>query len=46
VICRFEVAVGAVFRVGTMMKSAVGEGAAQALVEEQEQQSDFNALGG
>jgi hypothetical protein len=46
VIRRFEVAVGVVFRVGVMMKSAVGEGAAQALVEEQEQQSDLNAPGG
>jgi hypothetical protein len=45
VISRFEVAVGAMLRVGTMMKAAVGEGAAQALVEEQEQQSDLNALG-
>jgi len=31
--------------VGAMMKAAVGERAAQALVEEKEQQSDLNALG-
>ena len=41
VIGGFEVAVGAVLRVGAVVEAAVGERAAEALVEEQEEQGDL-----
>jgi hypothetical protein len=45
VIGGFEPAVGAVLRVWPVMEVAVGEGAAQTLVEEEEEQGDWHALG-
>ena len=45
VIGGFEPAVWTVLRVRPVMEAAVGEGAAQALVEEEEEQGDLDALG-
>ena len=45
VIGGFEPAFWTVLRVGSVMEAAVGEGAAQALVEEEEEQGDLDALG-
>ena len=42
----FQFAVWSALRVGFVMESAVGERAAQPLVEEQEEQRDVNAIGG
>ena len=41
----FEFTVGLFGRVGFVMKGAVGEGAAEALVEEEEQKGRVNAFG-
>jgi hypothetical protein len=46
VIGGFEFAVGLLGRIGLVMEAAVGEGAAEALVEEQEEERDVNAFGG
>ncbi len=45
VIGGFEPAVWTVLRVRPVMEAAVGEGAAQALVEEEEEEGDLDALG-
>src|SRR5271166_3463996 len=45
VIGGFEPAVWTVLRVGPVMEAAVGEGAAQARVEEEEEEGDLDALG-
>ena len=45
VIGGFEPAFWTVLRVGSVMEAAVGEGAAQALVEEEEEEGDLDALG-
>ncbi len=42
----FEFAVRLVAGIGLVMEPAVGEGAAKALVEEQEQERDLHAFGG
>ena len=42
----FKFAVGAVNGIGLMMETAVGQGAAQALVEEQEQERGLEAFVG
>jgi len=42
----FEFAVGLVAGIGLVMEPAVGEGAAEALVEEQEQERHLHAFGG
>ena len=42
----FETAVRAMLGIGTMIEAAVGQRSAQALMEEQEQQRDLNALEG
>ncbi len=42
----FEFAVGAVRRVGLVVETAVGQRPAEALVEEQEQERELDALGG
>ena len=44
VIGGFEPAVWTVLRVRPVMEAAVGEGAAQALVEEEEEEGDLDAL--
>jgi hypothetical protein len=44
VIGEFEAAVWPMLRVGPVVKAAVGEGSAQALVEKQQQQCDLNAF--
>jgi hypothetical protein len=41
-----EAAVGSVLRIGSMVKAAVGKGTTQALMEEQKQYGDLNALQG
>ena len=41
-----EFAVGCVTWLGSVVKATVGQGAAEALVEEQEQESHLNAFGG
>ena len=41
-----EAAVGSVLRIGSTVEAAVGEGAAQPLMEEQKQQGHLNALQG
>ena len=46
VVSGFEFAVWLVSGVGLMMEEAVGQGATQALVEEQKQESDLDAFGG
>ena len=46
VIGGFQFAVWAVSGIGLMMETAVGQGAAQALVEEQEQEGDLEAFAG
>jgi hypothetical protein len=46
VISGFEFAVGLFGRIRFVMESAVGEGTAEALVEEQEQEGEVNAFGG
>jgi hypothetical protein len=46
VIGGFEFALGPVGGIRTVMETAVSKRAAQALVEEQEQQSNVDALGG
>jgi hypothetical protein len=45
VIGGFEPAVWTALRVRPVMEAAVGEGAAQALVEEEEEEGDLDALG-
>ena len=45
-ICGFEFAVWFAGRVGLVVESAVGERSAKALVEEEEEEGDVNALGG
>jgi len=42
----FEFAVGPVSGIGPVVKAAVGEGTAEALVEEEEQECDLNTLCG
>jgi hypothetical protein len=42
----FEFAGRLVLGVGTMVEAAIGERAAQAFVEEQEEERDLNAFGG
>ena len=42
----FEAAIGSVLRIGSMVEAAVGEGAAQPLMEEQKQQGHLSALQG
>jgi hypothetical protein len=39
-----EAAIGSVLRIGSMVEAAVGEGAAQPLMEEQKQQRHLSAL--
>jgi len=46
VIGGFQLAVGAVRRIGLVVEAAVGERTAEPLVEEQEQQGDLDAFGG
>jgi hypothetical protein len=46
VIGGFEFALGPMGRVGSVMETAVSKRAAQAFVEEQEQQSNLDAFGG
>ena len=45
VIGGFEPAVWTVLRIRPVMEAAVGEGAAQARVEEEEEEGDLDALG-
>ena len=42
----FEFAIGAVCRIGLVVKVAVSQRAAESLVEEQEQERHLNAFGG
>ena len=44
VIGKLEFAVGSVSWVGSVVKAAVGQGTAEALVEEQKQECDLNAF--
>ena len=46
VIGDFEAAVGAMFRIWTMVEAAVGQRSTQVLMEEQEQQCDLSTLRG
>ena len=46
VICRLEFAVWAVVGVRLVMETAIGQGTAETLVEEQEQERDLHTLGG
>jgi hypothetical protein len=41
---RLEPAIGSAFSVGLVMEATVGEGTAQALMKEEEQESDLDAF--